>query len=247
MMSTSRTADIVFCIDASASMAPCFQLLQKSLGSMISALTDGQGAWDVRFDFVAHSASENGVFRLETVRNQGSVGVVQNLYGGNGSGFFTSSIQEFAARLAAIEMQADESPLFALDVCLDFPWRDAAKCHRVVILLSDEPFEQGAQIQWQKEKLPQLIRKIQDLKVLLFIVAPSSQVFDELAQVDKSEYEVIDGVNTGMANVDFSRLLAAIGKSVSVSNLQGSAPPTIEKSLFGQADMSGTDAAMTGA
>jgi len=246
-MSTSRTADIVFCIDASKSMAPCYALLQKSLSSMVTALTDGQGAWDVRFDFVAHSASENGVFRLETVRNQGSTGVVQNLYGTGHGSFFTSSIQEFTARLAAVEMQADESPLFALDVCLDFPWRDAATCHRVVILLTDEPFEQGARLNWQKDKLPALIRKIQDLKVLLFIVAPSSQVFDELAQVDKSEYEVIDGINTGMANVDFSRLLAAIGKSVSVSNLQGSAPPTIQKSLYGQADMSGTNEAMTGA
>lgn len=246
-MSSSRTADIVFCIDASASMAPCFKLLQKSLGSMVEMLADGQGAWDVRFDFIAHSASENGVFRLETVRNLASVPVIQALYGGSGEPLFTSSIQEFTSRLAAVEMHADESPLFALDVCLDFPWRDSAKCHRVVILLTDEPFEQGAQMQWQKEKLPQLIRKIQDLKVLLFIVAPDSQVFDQLAQVDKSEYEVIDGVNTGMANVDFSRLLAAIGKSVSVSNLQGSAPTAVQKSLYGQAEMSGTDAAMTGA
>jgi hypothetical protein len=246
-MSTSRTADIVFCIDASASMAPCFMLLQKSLGSMMEALSDGQGAWDVRFDFIAHSASENGVFRLESVSLQGSLSLVEALYAkGNGT-LFTSSIDEFKRRLAAVEMQADEAPLFALDVCLDFPWRDSAKCHRVVIMLTDEPFEEGALLQFQQEKLPQLMQKIQDLKVLLFMVAPDSKVFDQLSQVDKSEYEVIDGVNSGMANVDFTRLLAAIGKSVSVSNLQGGASPRVQRSLYGQADMTGTNEEMTGA
>lgn len=246
-MSTSRTADIVFCIDASASMAPCFTLLQKSLGSMMQVLSDGQGAWDVRFDFVAHSASANGVFRLESVYQQGSVPLVQALYAQGGGQLFTSSLEEFSRRLAAVEMQADESPLFALDVCLDFPWRDAAKCHRVVIMLTDEPFEKGTLLQFQQEKLPQLIQKIQDLKILLFIVAPDSKVFDQLSQVDKSEYEVIDGVNSGMANVDFSRLLAAIGKSVSVSNLQGGSSPAVQRALYGQSQMTGTDAAMTGA
>lgn len=245
-MSTSRTADIVFCIDASSSMAPCFHSLQKSLGSMMESLCDGQGAWDVRFDFVAHSASEDRVFRHESIFTGGTE-LFASLYGNGAGRFFSTSIQEFLGRLGLVEMEGDEAPLVALDACLDFPWRDAAKCHRVVIFLSDEPFENGAMVQWQKEKLPQLMRKIQDLKILLFIVAPESKGFEELAQIDKSEYEVIDGINSGMANVDFSLLLAAIGKSVSVSNLQGSAAPTVERSLYGQSEWTGTNKALTGA
>jgi len=228
-------------------MAPCFQALQKSLGSMMDALCDGQGAWDVRFDFLAHSASsEDDVFRQESIFTGGTQ-LFASLYGNGAGRFFTTSIQEFLGRLGLVKMEGDEAPLVALDACLDFPWRDAAKCHRVVIFLSDEPFEDGAMVGWQKEKLPQLMQKIQDLKVLLFIVAPESRVFEELAQVDKSEYEVIDGINSGMANVDFSLLLAAIGKSVSVSNLQGSAAPTVERSLYGQSEWTGTNKALTGA
>ena len=83
--------------------------------------------------------------------------------------------------------------------------------------------------------------------MLLFIVAPQSAVFDELSQVDKSEYEVLDSKNDGMQNVDFTKLLSAIGKSVSVSNLQETKPPIIERGLFGQASWGGASEAMYGA
>ena len=84
-------------------------------------------------------------------------------------------------------------------------------------------------------------------KVLLFIVAPESAIYDQLSQVDKSEYEVLSSKNDGMANVDFSKLLAAIGKSVSVSNLQETRPPVVERGLFGQASWGATNEAMSGA
>jgi len=244
-MSTSKTADIVFCIDASSSMQPCFQMLQQSIGSMMAGLTGGQSTWDVRFDFIAHSASDTGgVVRHSSVYNEGAIDA---LYGSNTGRFFTSSTEEFASRLADIEMAGDEAPLIALDTALDLPWRDASKCHRVVILLTDEPFEDGWHLDMQREKLAQLTKKIQDLKVMLFIVAPESMTFDALSQVDKSEYEVIEGKNTGMANVNFSKLLNAIGKSVSVSNLQDTRSPVVERGLYGQASWGSTNEGMTGA
>lgn len=243
-MSTSKTADIVFCIDASSSMKPCFNMLQQSIGSMMSGLTGGQSTWDVRFEFIAHSASANGVVRHFSVFNDGAIDA---LYGSAQASFFTDDIAVFAKRLAAIEMVGDEAPLIALDTALDVPWRDAARCHRVVILMTDEPFEDGVFIDEQRAKLPQIIKKIQDLKVLLFIVAPHSETFDELSQVDKSEFEVLDSKNDGMRNVEFSKLLAAIGKSVSVSNLQETRPVTVERGLFGQASWGGTTEGMYGA
>lgn len=244
-MSTSKTADIVFCIDASSSMQPCFRMLQQSIGSMMAGLTGGQSTWDVRFDFIAHSASDRGgAVRHSSVHNEGAIDA---LYGPTKGRFFTSSTEEFAGRLAAIEMAGDEAPLIALDTALDLPWRDASKCHRVVILLTDEPFEDGAHLEMQREKLPHLTKKIQDLKVMLFIVAPESSMFDALSQVDKSEYEVIEGKNTGMANVNFSKLLNAIGKSVSVSNLQDTRAPVVERGLFGQASWGTTTEGLSGA
>jgi len=243
-MSTSKTADIVFCIDASASMKPCFDMLQESLGSMTAGLTGGNSLWDVRFEFIAHSACENGTVRHNSVFNEGAVDA---LYQESQSKFFTDSIDVFRQRLAAIEMQGDEAPLVALDVALDMPWRDPSKCHRVVILLTDEPFEEGALIPFQLEKLPEIIKKIQELKVLLFIVAPESSVFDQLSQVDKSEYEVLTSRNDGMRNVDFTQLLGAIGKSVSVSNLQETRRPVVQRGLFGQATWGTSTEEMYGA
>ncbi len=243
-MSTSKTADIVFCIDASSSMQPCFSMLQKSIGSMMAGLTGGQSIWDVRFEFIAHSASANGVVRHNSVFNDGAVDA---LYGGGQAKFFTDSVDVFSRRLATIEMLGDEAPLMALDVALDVPWRDASKCHRVVILLTDEPFEDGVFVADQIAKLPQIINKIQDLKVLLFIVAPESGAYDQLSQVDKSEYEVLTSKNDGMQNVDFTKLLGAIGKSVSVSNLQETRPPVVERGLFGQASWGATSEGMSGA
>jgi hypothetical protein len=243
-MSTSRTADVVFCIDASSSMKPCFKAVQASIGSMVAGLTGSQSPWDIRLEFIAHSASENGVVRHSSVFNEAAIDA---LYQGSQSTFFTDSCDTFATRLAAIEMTGDEAPLIALDTCLDLPWRDPSRCHRVVILLSDEPFEEGALLTFQKQHFQALLEKIQALKVLLFIVAPESIVFDELSQVDKSEYEVLTAKNDGMRNVDFTKLLTAIGKSVSISHLQETRVPSVQRVLYGQAEWGNTSEGLYGA
>src|SRR5688572_3919910 len=59
-MTTKRVADVVFCIDASNSMQPCIDAVRKNLAQFVSGLqSGGQSTWDVRFDFLAHQASEN--------------------------------------------------------------------------------------------------------------------------------------------------------------------------------------------
>jgi hypothetical protein len=121
--------------------------------------------------------------------------------------------------------------LVALDSCLDFPWRQTGECHRVVVFMTDEPTSGGDQVQEQMSKLPALMQKIMDLRVMLFIVGPECPVYEELAEVDKSEYEVIDG----LSNIDFSYLLSGIGKSVSVSQTsQQATEPIVPRELYGQ-------------
>mgnify|MGYP000397955109 CR=1 FL=1 len=67
--------------------------------------------------------------------------------------------------------------------------------------------------------------------MMLFIVGPECPVYEELAEVDKSEYEGIEG----LSNIDFSYLLSGIGKSVSVSQTsQQSAEPIVPRELYGQ-------------
>lgn len=236
-MSTKGVADIVFCLDASGSMSPCFEGVRKHVTAFIEGLrSSGQMAWDLRFDYVAHRCSGGGGpfgFEAESIFNR-SLPVA--LYGPQGSQgrFFTADVEEFRRGLASVGTHGDEAALVGLDCALDFPWRDAATCHRVIIQMTDEPFEGGAGLSEQESLLQDLIEKIQDLRVMLFLVSPDSPVFSELAQVDRSEWTIPDSAGAGLPSVDFKQVLGAMGKSVSVSTMQGGTTKRVHRALFGQ-------------
>ena len=236
-MSTRGAADILFCLDASASMEPCFEAVRRHVGDFLTGLESNQQIrWDWRIDFVAHRAGEtrNGfVFDQRSLYNEQ---LLDSLYSRDSQQgrFFTADVGEFSHGLSNIKVSGDEAALVALDSCLDFPWRSTSACHRVVILLTDEAAETGVMVNQQRRAVSSLVDKIQQLRVLLFLVAPQSQIFDELAQADKSEYEIVDETGDGLSRVDFRRLLAAIGKSVSVSSFHASPPIAGTRGLFGQ-------------
>lgn len=249
-MSTKGIADVVFCIDASASMAPCIEAVRTHVASFVAGLTaNSQQTWDLRIEFIAHHAGDTpsgaGVFSHRSLHESELFKVLYQNSGNQGR-FFTTDVTEFSRGLQSVSVQGDEAPLVALDFCLDLPWRSSAACHRVVIMLTDEPFEQSAVQEFQKEQLSLLIAKIHDLHVMLFLVAPDSKVFDELAAADGSEYEVIDQVGTGLANVNFSEVLKYIGKSVSASTLQAPIRPNVRRGLYQQATWGFTDHQVTG-
>ncbi len=218
-------------------MRPCFDEVRKHIGSLISGLmSDGQGAWDVRFDFVAYQATGREGSRDFYMRSLRSDNIPQALYAQNGSpsAFFTKDVEEFRSGLTKLRAERDEASFVALDTALDFPWRDATAAHRVIILLTDEALETGVAVQVQKEAIPDLIQKIHTLRVALHLVGPSSSGFDQISAADKSEYTVVD-TGRGLSNVDFSKTLAAIGKSISVSTLQSfDSRAVTRRALFGQ-------------
>jgi hypothetical protein len=241
-------ADIVFCLDASASMQPCLDGVKKHLGAFFDGLAAaGQMPFDCRLDFVAHCAGEagGGTFYQRSVFEEN---LLEALYFGRRQGrFFTRDPADFKAALGKVQPFGDEAPLVALDSCLDFPWSDDPRTHRVVIQLTDEPFETGVCQEVQRQTLPRLMEKIQKLGVLLFLVGPESELFDRLSAVDRSEYQVVGGQGDGLANVDFRAALASIGRSVSVSRLQSSGRKDIVRGLFGQPHWSTTDRGISGA
>jgi hypothetical protein len=240
-MSTRGIADVVFCLDASASMQPCIEAVKRHISDFITGLTsNGQQKWDLRLDFVAHQTAESGsggtVFQDRSVFHDECHAA---LYGGfmqGGGRFFTADQGQFQSGLSKVVCQGDEVMLVALDFCLDFPWRPAKECHRVVIMLTDEPAETGSIVPEQKAKVADLIKKVQDQRVMLFLVAPDSPIYQELASADKSEYEVVDDAQTGrgLAGVEFRKVLEYIGKSVSVSANQGAPEAKVQRGLFGQ-------------
>jgi hypothetical protein len=246
-MTTKGVADVVFCLDASDSMGPCFQGVCGHVGDFIAGLkSHPQFAWDWHLDFLAHSASEEAggyAFRAESLYHQN---VILALYQEQNPGrFFTADVDQFRDRLASVPLTADEAPLVALDCCLDFPWREAKYTHRVIIMMTDEPFETGVFQEDQRMMVPTLIEKVQRLRVMLFLVAPESAVFNELASAEKSVYEVVDRAGDGLARVNFGQVLSEIGKSVSVFSQQAPKAEEVARGLFGQAFWTETEGTMS--
>ena len=253
-MAGRQVADVVFCLDASGSMGPCFGALRDHVQSFVGGLqSGGQSPWDLRLEFVAYNAGEapsGGVFGFRTCRQQ-NMDVFNMLYHRptqtSSDPFFTKATREFSEALQKVDVGGDEATFVALDTALDLPWRESAACHRVVILMTDEALETGIYVREQVSKIPDLIEKLHALRVKLFIVGPSSDAFDALSAADRSEYQLLQQAHDGLQQADFKQLLGEIGKSVSVSTLQNvAAPPRAKRALFGQNTWTGSNTAITG-
>ena len=235
--STRGVADVVFCLDASGSMAPCIDGVRKNLDAFLDALAgDANRTIECRLDFLAHSCGEDGgLVRSQSLRKSG-VELIQALYGQapQPAAFFTADRDAIRKGLKDVSVYGDEAMLIALDMALDFPWRAQAGCHRVVVLLTDEPLEANAIWPAQKAKLDALIDKVQKLGVKLYLVGPASPGLDTLAEADKCLYQKATQTYDGLGSIDFSKVLGQIGKSVSASVLQGRPEAGVKRALFGQ-------------
>ena len=252
-MSTKGVVDIVFCLDASHSMRPCIDAVRDHVVAFVRGLEDGaraaQRSVDWRVDFLAHAADEGGgVYRVHSIRtdNMGTIGALYPRP--DPAQFFTTDLDEFRRGLGRVEIGGDEATLWALDLALDYPWRSRRSCHRVVVCLTDEPFETNAEQATQRAQLPALRNKIQQLGAMLFLVAPDSTVFGELAMVDKSEYETVDAAGDGLRRVEFDKVLAYMGKSVSMAGTPGGTDDDagVRRALYGQDQLGATDKSIRG-
>ena len=248
-----QTADVVFCLDASGSMGPCFDALRKHIQSFVKGLeSGGQWLWDLRLGLLAYHAGDSedgGIYGFQGLAESG-MRLVTSLYHSkaakDGVQFFTSDINRFVSALENVEVKGDEATFIALDTALDFPWRDG-DCHRVVIVMTDEALETGIQVGEQTSKIDDLIEKLHALKVKLFLVGPESDAYQTICEADRSEFQVLQNAHDGLKNADFRQILDEIGKSVSKATLQW-APTTVmvKRALFGQDKWTGVNAEITG-
>ena len=227
-MAGRETADIVFCMDASGSMSPTFEGVRNHVFELLDSMrADLQRSWDVRFDFLAYKTAYDcdgkAGMVFDTIKKK-NMEVIDGLYrssvdanGGSSSGFFTSDVNVFRTALQRVECDGDETSAPAIDMAADFPFRDASTCHRVVILFTDERMEDGTSVQESNSKLAALATKLQDRGIMLYMVTPRSDMYDTLSQIDKCEWIVVGDDSNGLADVDFSKVMQTIGKSVSVS------------------------------
>jgi hypothetical protein len=246
--STKGVVDVVFCLDASGSMEPCIDGVRRNVGAFIDGLGgDRNRSIDCRLDFLAHSCDEAATVMRTMSLRRGNMDLISALYGQKPepSAFFSTDAAEVRAGLSAIDAFGDEAMLIAFDICLDFPWRPRGGCHRVVVMLTDEPLESNASAKNQRRMVGALIEKIHALGVMLFLVGPKSAGYEELAEADKSQYQQVGQTQDGLGTLDFARVLAHIGKSVSVSQLQGAPEKPVRRALFGQDRWMPTQSAIT--
>ncbi|QJW99484.1 vWA domain-containing protein [Frigoriglobus tundricola] len=235
--STKGVVDVVFCLDASGSMAPCIDGVRRNLDGFLDALAgDANRKIDCRLDFLAHSCGEDGdLVRSVSLRKSGA-DLIQALYGQvpQPAAFFTTDRDAIRRGLKELTVYGDEAMLVALDMALDFPWRPQAGCHRVVVVLTDEPLEANAIWSLQQTKLDAIIDKVQKLGVKLYLVGPNSAGLDTLAEADKCLYQKSAQTYDGLGSIDFAKVLGQIGKSVSSSLLQARPESAVKRALFGQ-------------
>lgn len=241
-MAGGTKADIVFCLDASATMDSLLAGVRDHIGDLIGALHDDRpSAWDVRLDFLAYSTPYDygggKKTRRTDLKHNGRQGMLfQSIRKSNfqlldalyrpakdvpETAFFTKDVEAFKAALQEVKYIGDETPAVALDMAADFPFRDAASCHRVVILITDEPLERGSAVKISQDALESLSRKIQDKRIALYLITPKSEAFEDLSQIEKCEWMFLDVC--ALATYDFGKMLQRIGSSISALKLGPSA------------------------
>ncbi len=231
---SAENVDIVFVLDKSKSMQPCFDQLRSNLQSLIDSL--GNSVYKLRFGLVAQSCTlyegGGGLFSSEFL-NYNSLG---DLYKGSEQSrdsFFTKDAGIFRDALATLEPEGNEDMIIALDIAADFPFGHLSNTKRVIALYSDEPIEDQIP-ESRLAKFDELLQKIMDRRISLYAAIPDSEYMRKLDMLENAEITPVSGYD-GLANLDFQQLLTQMGESITVSVLQSiEKEEEYKKALFDQ-------------
>lgn len=237
------TVELVFVLDASESMRPCFEGLANNLQQVVNPLqTLGL---KVRLGFIAmrvgNATGGGGVIATASI-NSASDPIA--LIASGDPGLFTEDNALFSSKMRALELGGDEHQLLALDCALDFPFGPMVNTRRVVAMFSDETIEDGFLGAAVVEKIPAIVTKIMARRIQFFAALPSSPALEALGSADCAQIEPVQG-GEGLGNVNFSKLLGQMAKSISCASLQAG-PENYQKGLFGQYELGSAEGDFTG-
>ena len=232
----ANKVDILFVVDASDSMSPCFQKLRDNLRRFIQPLN--QASFEIRYGLLAYNAGADGGKAIyeHTFVGGNDPALVKDLYSPqlNIDNYFTGDAGKFLQALDSVRTQGDENSPLALDIAADFPFDDIAASRRVIAFFSNEKLEDGILENEPLTKFQQVLQKIAKRKIALYGYFPASNAAAMMAHLPKS---IIKSVNEGPAcwdSVDFGQMLEQMGKSISVSTLQMVGEPPYQKAVYGQ-------------
>lgn len=230
---SARKVDIVFCLDTSDSMKPCIDGVRENINRLVTQLQQANFEW--RIDFVAHCMPGDNVYRNLSVHG----GTIDMLYRNQEEGkFFTTDVELFKSRLDKISVCGDEDMLCALDTAIDFPFGPANETQRVIVLISDEPFEtnEDSAFAIAKDKVDDIMEKIRARHITFLAVMPVREggVVEKLAMIDRADITPVEERDLGMRNVDMADLFSQLGKTISVTTMQASVEEPYKRALFNQ-------------
>jgi hypothetical protein len=196
-------ADIVFCVDCTESMAPCFEGLLQNLHLFVEGLQTANQV-DFRLRLIEYRDLNEGE---QTV-----------------AGDFTVDAAEFRRQLHALKYSGGgdipESTFDAIYTALNSPWRPS--CHKAVLIFTDAPSHPQLHETTVPPGVPADIETVINLLaakgVWLYLVAVEDPLYERLANREKvflQLYPADDARYEGLAQVNFAQVLDNFGRSIS--------------------------------
>lgn len=212
----STQADLVFCVDATASMTPCLNGVRDGLIELVDGLQTAANV-DFRLRLLAY----------RDIHPKGCNTPWEDHP-------FTMSVDEFKSQLSVVQAQGGgdepESTLDALYRAIHSDWR-TSRTHKTIVLLTDA--DTHARLHHSTYARPDndVSRVIQDFQtlrhVMLFLVAPQYPAYEALEQaaLDADRKVIANWVpkndlrHSGLSSISWGPLMNMIGELVSATSI----------------------------
>jgi hypothetical protein len=207
---TRGVADIVFLIDISGSMAPAIDALKANIGTFVESLSKGEG----------NNVSPVRDWRAKAVGYRDFEHDPQPFIDNP----FVSDVEALRGQLAGLTAEGGEDePESLLDALFTVAnmgqtdkgaqsadparWRYRSEAARVVVVFTDASFKPTMTIpEGAGGGVADVTNAIINNRIILSLFAPDMPGYDELSQIDKSEWEAISypGLKAPEALVKFT-------------------------------------------
>lgn len=232
----ARKVDIVFCLDTSDSMKPCIDAVRDNINRLVRQLR--QANFDWRLDYVAHNVVGRNGSTMVYSHDSLYGGTLDMLYHDSSPRFFTTDEEEFKRGLAGLTCEGDENMLCALDTAMDIPFGPANETQRVIVLVSDEPFEtnEPSGLARARGKIDDIKKKLMDRHITLLAVMPVREggIAESLAEVDRTDITPVEEGDLGMRKVNMVDLFSQLGRTISTFTAQSNGEEDYQRALFNQ-------------
>jgi len=254
--SEGNRADVLFVLDASGSMRPCFDQLRTHIKRFVEPFKTA-GFTSLRLGLLAYSANKDRTHNRIVYRNMflcpNRASNMATLYGDHETAskmFFTNTssiegnVDKFVRRLDEIKCLGDEDTPFAMDCAADFPFEPINTTRRVIILFTDERIDDGVSkmksVGENYSTLDKIMDKICKKHITLYFYGPSSpatEVLEDYPRViyqDVIAYQDRHSPTETWDSLNIGRVLESLGKSISRSALSATEEPETERAIYHQ-------------